>query len=73
MADSTLDLTDSTPPAARKGQGTRALGPATRPTAAATCSSGIYEDDADLMQLDTGTNEDVSHGIGAVRDVGDAT
>ena len=31
-----------------------------------------YEDDADVLDLDGGTNKDEAHAIGAGRDVGDA-
>lgn len=73
MADSTLDLSDLIPPAARKGQGTRALGPSdTSDSGSDLIGPGIYEDDTDLTQLDTGTNEDAGHGSGAGRDIGDA-
>ncbi|HYM47244.1 MAG TPA: hypothetical protein VES91_02110, partial [Burkholderiaceae bacterium] len=33
---------------------------------------GAYEDDADVLDLDGGTNKDEAHAIGAGRDVGDA-
>jgi len=73
MADSTLDLSDLTPTATRKGRGTSALGPSdTSDSGSDLQGPGIYEADADLMHLDTGTNEDASHGSGAGRDVGDA-
>ena len=73
MADSTLDISDLTPPATRKGRGTSALGPSdTSDSGSDLQGPGIFEDDADLMQLDTGTNEDASHGSGAGRDIGDA-
>ena len=73
MADSTLDLSDLTPTATRKGRGTSALGPSdTSDSGSDLQGPGIYEDDADLMQLDTGTNQDTSHGSGAGRDIGDA-
>ena len=73
MADSTLDLSDLTPPVTRKGHGTSALGPSdTSDSGSDLQGPGIYEHDADLMQLDTGTNEDAGHGSGAGRDIGDA-
>ena len=73
MADSTLDLSDLIPTATRTGRGTSALGPSdTSDSGSDLQGPGIYEDDADLMQLDTGTNQDTSHGSGAGRDIGDA-
>lgn len=73
MADSTLDLIDLTSPATRKGRGTRALGPSdTSDSGSDLQGPGIYEDDTDLTRLDSGTNEDASHGRGAGRDIGDA-
>jgi hypothetical protein len=73
MPDSTLDLTLSTPPVTDKGHGTRALGPSdTSDSGSDLQGPGIYESDADLLGLDSGTNEDATHGTGAGRDVGDA-
>jgi hypothetical protein len=73
MPDSTLDLALSTPPVTDKGHGTRALGPSdTSDSGSDLQGPGIYESDADVLGLDSGTNEDVAHGNGAGRDVGDA-
>lgn len=73
MPDSTLDLALSTPPVTDKGHGTRALGPSdTSDSGSDLQGPGIYESEADLLGLDSGTNEDVAHGIGAGRDIGDA-
>lgn len=73
MPDSTLDLDLNTPPTTGKGHGISALGPSdTSDSGSDMQGGGIYEDDADLMNLDTGTNEDMAHGLGAGRDVGDA-
>ncbi len=73
MADSTLDLTLSTPPVTDKGHGTRALGPSdTSDSGSDLQGPGIYERDADLLGLDSGTNEDAGHALGAGLDVGDA-
>ncbi len=73
MPDSTLDLALSTPPVTDKGHGTRALGPSdTSDSGSDLQGPGIYENEADLLGLDSGTNEDVAHGIGAGRDIGDA-
>src|SRR5215207_4142093 len=73
MADSTLDLSDVTPPVVRKGHGTSALGPSDSSDSGSDLQGpGIYEADADVLGLDTGTNEDAAHGQGAGRDVGDA-
>ena len=73
MPDSTLDLELSTPPVTDKGHGTRALGPSdTSDSGSDLQGPGLYETDADLIGLDTGTNEDAAHSAGAGRDVGDA-
>ncbi len=73
MPDSTLDLALSTPPVTDKGHGTRALGPSdTSDSGSDLQGPGIYENEADLLGLDSGTNEDAAHGIGAGRDIGDA-
>ncbi len=73
MPDSTLDLELSTPPVTHKGHGTRALGPSdTSDSGSDLQGPGIYETDADVLGLDTGTNEDAAHSAGAGRDVGDA-
>jgi len=73
MADSTLDLELSTPPVTDKGHGTRALGPSdTSDSGSDLQGPGLYETDADLIGLDTGSNEDAAHSAGAGRDVGDA-
>lgn len=73
MADSTLDLSALTPPVTRKGHGTSALGPSdTSDSGSDLQGPGLYEEDTDLLGLDTGTNEDATHGRGAGRDVGDA-
>lgn len=73
MADSTLDVNGSTPPVTGKGHGTHALGPSdTSDSGSDMQGPGIYEEDTDLMGLDSGTNEDATHGKGAGRDVGDA-
>ena len=73
MPDSTLDIVLSTPPVTDKGHGTRALGPSdTSDSGSDLQGPGIYETDADVLGLDSGTNEDVAHGTGAGRDVGDA-
>ena len=73
MADSTLDLELSTPPVTDKGHGTRALGPSdTSDSGSDLQGPGLFETDADLIGLDTGTNEDAAHSAGAGRDVGDA-
>ncbi len=73
MPDSTLDVELSTPPITDKGHGTRALGPSDSSDSGSDLQGpGIYETDANLMGLDTGTNEDAAHGAGAGRDVGDA-
>ena len=73
MPDSTLDLQLSTPPVTDKGHGTRALGPSdTSDSGSDLQGPGIYESDADVLGLDTGTNEDATHSSGAGRDVGDA-
>lgn len=73
MADSTLDVVPSTPPVTDKGHGTRALGPSdTSDSGSDLQGPGIYEIDADVLDLDSGTNEDVAQGTGAGRDIGDA-
>ena len=73
MPDSTLDVVPSTPPVTDKGHGTRALGPSnTSDSGSDLQGPGIYEIDADVLDLDSGTNEDVVHGTGAGRDIGDA-
>jgi hypothetical protein len=73
MPDSTLDVPLSTPPVTDKGHGTRALGPSnTSDSGSDLQGPGIYENDADVLGLDSGTNEDVAHGAGAGRDIGDA-
>ncbi len=73
MPDSTLDLELSTPPVTDKGHGTRALGPSdTSDSGSDLQGPGIYEPDAYVIGLDTGTNEDAVHSAGAGRDVGDA-
>ena len=73
MPDSTLDVVPSTPPVTDKGRGTRALGPSdTSDSGSDLQGPGIYEIDADVLGLDSGTNEDVTHGAGAGRDIGDA-
>jgi hypothetical protein len=73
MPDSTLDLALSTPPVTDKGHGTRALGPSdTSDSGSDLQGPGIYENEADVLGLDPGTNEDVAHGNGAGRDIGDA-
>ena len=73
MPDSTLDIVLSTPPVTDKGHGTRALGPSdTSDSGSDLQGPGIYEIDADVLGLDSGTNEDVVHGTGAGRDIGDA-
>ena len=73
MPDSTLDLELSTPPVTDKGHGTRALGPSdTSDSGSDLQGPGIYETDADVIGLNTGTNEDAAHSAGAGRDVGDA-
>ncbi|MGZ9075778.1 MAG: hypothetical protein ACXW13_08380, partial [Burkholderiaceae bacterium] len=56
-----------------KGHGTRALGPSdTSDSGSDLQGPGICETDADVIGLDTGTNEDAAHSAGAGRDVGDA-
>ncbi|HYM46836.1 MAG TPA: hypothetical protein VES91_00055 [Burkholderiaceae bacterium] len=73
MPDSTLDLSRATPPVTGKGHGTAALGPSdTSDSGSDLQGPGVYEDDADILDLDVGTNEDEAHAIGAGRDVGDA-
>ena len=73
MPDSTLDIVLSTPPVTDKGHGTRALGPSdTSDSGSDLQGPGIYEIDADVVGLDSGTNEDAAHGTGAGRDIGDA-
>ncbi len=73
MADSTLDVTGATPAVTGKGHGTRALGPSdTSDSGSDLQGPGVYEKDADVLDLDVGTNEDTVHGGGAGRDVGDA-
>jgi hypothetical protein len=73
MPDSTLDLALSTPPVTDKGHGTRALGPSdTSDSGSDLQGPGICENEAEVLGLDSGTNEDGAHGTGAGRDVGDA-
>lgn len=73
MPDSTLDLSRPTAPVTDKGHGTDALGPSdTSDSGSDLQGPGVYEDDADVIHLDTGTHEDMAHGSGAGRDVGDA-
>jgi len=73
MPDSTLDVVLSTPPVTDKGHGTCALGPSdTSDSGSDLQGPGIYEIDADVLGLDSRTNEDVTHGAGAGRDIGDA-
>ena len=73
MPDSTLDVVLSTPPVTDKGHGTCALGPSdTSDSGSDLQGPGIYEIDADVLGLDSGTNEDVTHGAGAGWDIGDA-
>lgn len=73
MADSTLDIEPVTPPVTGKGHGTGALGPSdTSDSGSDLQGPGVYEDEADVLGLDTGTHEDAAHAGGAGRDVGDA-
>lgn len=70
MASSTLDPALSTPPVTDKGHGTRALGPSDSSDSGSDMQGpGIYEQDSDVLGLDSGTNEDAGHGSGAGRDV----
>ncbi|MBA2413404.1 MAG: hypothetical protein H0V63_11355 [Burkholderiaceae bacterium] len=73
MPDSTLDLSGATPPVAGKGHGTSALGPSdTSDSGSDMQGPGIYERDAEILNLDTMAADDVAHAPGAGRDVGDA-
>ena len=73
MPASTLDVDESTPPVTHKGHGTDALGPSDSSDSGSDLQGpGLYEIDADVTGLDRGTNEDMPHGGGAGRDLGDA-
>ena len=73
MPASTLDVDESTPPVTHKGHGTDALGPSDSSDSGSDLQGpGLYEIDADLIGLDRGTNEDMTHARGAGRDLGDA-
>ena len=73
MPASTLDVDESTPPVTHKGHGTQALGPSDSSDSGSDLQGpGLYEIDADVIGLDRGTNEDMSHAGGAGRDLGDA-
>ena len=73
MPDSTLDVVPSTPPVTDKGHGTLALGPSnTSDSGSDLQGPGVYEIDAEALDLDSGINEDVVQGTGAGRDIGDA-
>ena len=72
MPASTLDVDESTPPVTHKGHGTDALGPSNSSDSGSDLQGpGLYESDADVIGLDRGTNEEMSHAGGAGRDVGD--
>ena len=73
MPASTLDVDVSTLPVTHKGHGTEALGPSDSSDSGSDLQGpGLYETDADVIGLDRGTNEDMAHGVGAGRDVGDS-
>ncbi len=73
MPASTLDVDESTPPVTHKGHGTEALGPSDSSDSGSDLQGpGFYENDADVIGLDRGTNEDMPHAGGAGRDIGDA-
>ena len=74
MADSTLDLSRTSPSVTTKGHGTRALGPSdTSDSGSDLQGPGLYEHDPDVnLASNTGTSADAAHAGGAGRDVGDA-
>lgn len=68
---STLNRTGESAPRVDVGHGTGALGPSDSSDSGSDIVGGPGLVDADVLPLDTGTNEDIARGAGAGRDIGD--